>query len=246
MKRLNLPLDEFNPHQSTLYGTSNARAKYLIREGHASWICNAYDVVIIGDTVPHGRALLQSLLLDPSDPLRCNSILVVELTNRFDWEVGYRETREYYRMIRKVIQKSENGDLKGKVFWIANNKVEQPFLEYMVGTPVRQGVSLLRPLGVSGDYEYPSHLPEPSKSNYFAKDHFNTKAYQILKDIVPLTLIPNLQVYGGAKNLKRFKGFIDVPYQYSVMKFHENLAEGVTQLVPTPQFLEKLIQASVF
>ncbi|KAI9350219.1 hypothetical protein BDR26DRAFT_579796 [Obelidium mucronatum] len=239
MEFLNIPIDSFNPQQVTLYGTSSARSKFLIQQGHVSWICSLYPVIIIGDTIPHGRAILDSLSLDAHDERRCNSVVIVEMTNRFDWDIP--DKRNYYRMIRNLVKRMET-DLKGRLFWIANNNVERAYLEDRIGVKVKQGVTLLRPLGIAPEYEYPSHLPAPSKSKYLAKDHDDTNAYKNLQKKVPLTLIPYGEGYGGPKGLLQFKAFIDIPYQYSVMKFYENIAAGVIQIVPTPRFLEELMR----
>ncbi|KAI8836173.1 hypothetical protein BJ741DRAFT_605958 [Chytriomyces cf. hyalinus JEL632] len=86
MKALNLDMSIFNPKQVTGYGMSGKHAAKLITMGHVSHICEAYDVVVIGDTIPHGRALMQSLL-EWSPAKQCRSVVMVEMTNRFDWDI---------------------------------------------------------------------------------------------------------------------------------------------------------------
>ncbi|KAJ3060724.1 hypothetical protein HDU98_003343, partial [Podochytrium sp. JEL0797] len=235
LTRLSLPLDTFNPHQSTLYGTSSSRAKYLIREGHVSWICAQYDILILGDTTPHARAILESLLLPPTQ--QCRSQIIVELTNRFDWGMPAFEKSAYYAIMRRVVK-------TGKVIWVVNNRVEAVYLEHKLRVNLNEfgGVRLLRPLGVVEEYAYPSHLPPPSKQTYIARNHHLTHIYSTLLKKLPITLIPPGQQFGGPTSLLKFKAFIDIPYQYSVMKFYENIAAGVVQVVPTPRFLAELIE----
>ncbi|KAI9310349.1 hypothetical protein BDR26DRAFT_814530, partial [Obelidium mucronatum] len=42
--------------------------------------------------------------------------------------------------------------------------------------------------------------------------------------------------YGGPKTLKKYKAYIEFPYQVSTMKLYENLAEGVLMLIPSHDF----------
>ncbi|KAJ3066254.1 hypothetical protein HDU99_003902 [Rhizoclosmatium hyalinum] len=236
---LSLPLSHFNPSQVTSYGTSHSRAKALINSGHVKWICSLTDVIVIGDTIPHGRAILLSFL--DTDPSKwCSARVVVEMTNRFDWDV--KDRRRYYRMVRELVRRSEL-DLKGRLVWVANNNVEQAFVEWKIGAKFPKPIRVLRPVGLAEDYEYPSDLPNPSIDHFASRTHDTTHIFEEIRDKhkIPLTIFPFGHKYGGPKNLLRFKGFIDIPYQYSVMKFYENIAYGVPQFVPTPQFYEKLV-----
>ncbi|KAJ3105481.1 hypothetical protein HK100_003893 [Physocladia obscura] len=234
---LGLALDLFNPSQVSPYGMSAARATLLIESSHVSFICNQYDIVIISDTVPHGRALLQSLV-HPNKNLRCSAKLVVEMTNRFDWDV--KDRIAYYSLIRTLIL---DPNYWNRVYWVVNNNVEQAYVELYTGAKMRD-VRLLRPVGMSKDYGYPDDLPPASMENFAARTHDTTQIFESLRDdyAIPLTIFPFGHKYGGPKNLLNFKGWIDVPYQYSVMKFYENIAYGVPQFVPTPRLFEFMLQ----
>ncbi|KAJ3064658.1 hypothetical protein HDU98_011952 [Podochytrium sp. JEL0797] len=207
---------------------------HLIQAGHVSWICDQYDIIIIGDTSPHGRALLESYLLPPAQ--QCSAKVIVEMTNRFDWDV--KDRNAYFAMVRRLVL-----ERREQVWWVANNNVEQAYVEFLVGVKMPD-VRLLRPLGVSKDYEYPEDLPPPTSLNFASRTHDTTHIFQILRDQfeIPLTIFPFGHKYGGPKNLLQFKGFIDVPYQYSVMKFYENIAYGVPQFIPTPRLFEYMLQ----
>ncbi|KAJ3186394.1 hypothetical protein HDU82_004235, partial [Entophlyctis luteolus] len=148
---LDLPLDLFNPKQVTHYGMAARHAAKLIAAGHAAYICSLYDVVIIGDTVPHGRALLQSVI-HPSRAKQCHAKIVVEMTNRFNWDIQDRD--EYYSLIKTLIMDKRYQE---RVYWVANNNVEQAYVERYTGAQMPD-VRLLRPVGISKDYEYPSDL----------------------------------------------------------------------------------------
>ncbi|KAJ3203566.1 hypothetical protein HDU83_006684 [Entophlyctis luteolus] len=237
---LDLPLDLFNPKDITNYGMTAKRAEKLINAGHAAYICSLYDVVIIGDTVPHGRALLQSVV-HPSRSKQCRAKIVVEMTNRFNWDIQDKD--EYYDLIYTLVTDKRYID---RVFWVANNNVEQAYVELYTKAKMTD-VRLLRPVGISKDYEYPSDLPLPSPQNFASRTHDTTHIFEFFRDNyeVPLSIFPFGHKYGGPKNLLQFKGWIDVPYQYSVMKFYENIAYGVPQFVPTPRLFKSMLESGL-
>ncbi|KAJ3404308.1 hypothetical protein CcCBS67573_g07141 [Chytriomyces confervae] len=241
MSRLSLRIDNFNPNQIAGYGMSRARAQRLVNSGHAWAICSQYDVVVIGDTIPHARAILLSLL-DPRPSVRCQSRVVVEMTNRFNWDV--KDKKSYYAMFRSLAKEaSPGGTLHNRLFWVANNNVEQAFVEHHIQAKLHQ-VRLLRPVGASRQHAYPSDLDVPTKRNFAARTHDTTHIFEIMRDQykIPISIIPFGHKYGGPHHLVKFKAFIDVPYQYSVMKFYENIAFGVPVFVPTPMFYESLVK----
>ncbi|KAJ3350855.1 hypothetical protein HDU83_009383 [Entophlyctis luteolus] len=240
--RIGAALDKFNPNQIAPYGMTHARARALVDGGHAAWVCAGYDVVVIADTVPHGRAVLLSLLEADDSPLKCAAKVVVEMTNRFDWDV--RDKNAYYTMIRTLVRLSET-KLKGSLVWVSNNNVEQAFVESRIRRKFRVPVRVLRPLGISKDYQYP--LAEaPSLEKFAAREAYEgNEIYRVLRtkyQKLKMLLVPRAQNYGGPKNLLKFKGFIDFPYQYSVMKFYENIAHGVPQFFPSPRLFESLFE----
>ncbi|KAJ3059591.1 hypothetical protein HDU98_004433, partial [Podochytrium sp. JEL0797] len=239
MTRIDVPLDLFNPKQVTGYGMSAKRARKLIDSGHVDFICSLYDIIIIGDTIPHGRALLQSLV-EKNPAKRCKSVVIVEMTNRFDWDI--KDHSVFYRLIRDLVRRSDK-DLKGRVVFVANNNIEQAFLELRAGVHFAKPIPVLRPIGISKHHEYPDDMENPDFSNFAARTHDTTHIFHDMRDKhnIPLTIFPFNHKYGGPENLLRFRAFIDVPYQYSVMKFYENIAAGVPQFVPTPWFYEVLV-----
>ncbi|KAJ3241856.1 hypothetical protein HDU81_009718 [Chytriomyces hyalinus] len=241
MRSLGVKVDLFNPKQVAGYGMSASRARYLIESGHVDFVCSRYDIIVIGDTIPHGRALLESLL--EKDPMKqCRSKIVVEMTNRFDWDVS--DKAAYYNTISALVQLSKT-TLKDKLFWVANNNVEKAFLEHKVGVSM-PAVRVLRPLGVAPEYPYPLDLPEPNANMFAARQHYST-VYSVLKRKydIPIAVFPFGHKYGGPKNLLRFKAFIDMPYEYSTMKLYENIAFGIPMIIPTPRFLEELYDTGV-
>ncbi|KAJ3263635.1 hypothetical protein HDU77_010282 [Chytriomyces hyalinus] len=237
-----LVLDVFNPDQISGYGTSGAHARAVINSGHVNFICGRYDLVILGDTIPHGRAILLSLLED-NPARRCQAArIVVEMTNRFDWDIKEGPDRgEFYRLMQKLVLLSRTL-FKGRLVWVANNLADAKYFEFSLNMTIPE-IRILRPLGISEAYAYPADLPSPDPTVLAAQWH-KTNVYGYLREEenISMALIPFGHHYGGPHNLLQFKGFIDIPYQYSTMKLYENIAAGVPLLVPTPRFLMELWQ----
>ncbi|KAJ3249580.1 hypothetical protein HDU78_000107 [Chytriomyces hyalinus] len=240
-----LVLDVFNPDQISGYGTSGAHARAVINSGHVNFICGRYDLVILGDTIPHGRAILLSLLED-NPARRCQAArIVVEMTNRFDWDIKEGPDRgEFYRLMQKLVLLSRTL-FKGRLVWVANNLADAKYFEFSLNMTIPE-IRILRPLGISEAYAYPADLPSPDPTVLAAQWH-KTNVYGYLREEenISMALIPFGHHYGGPHNLLQFKGFIDIPYQYSTMKLYENIAAGVPLLVPTPRFLMELWQSGL-
>ncbi|KAJ3295866.1 hypothetical protein HDU79_008218 [Rhizoclosmatium sp. JEL0117] len=229
MQSLGMHLDEFNSDIVAHVGNTGRRSRQLIREGHAAW-------VIIADTIPHGRQLFESWL--HPDPLKhCGSKIILEMTNRFDWDVTDKFT--YYANLRKIIATTHN-----RLYFVSNNNAEFAWLQDKLGIKISGLKHILRPLGLSKSYEYPFFLPAPSKSSLLSKSEYFPRLYKTMeKDYnLSLTLIPEHErKYGGPATLLQFKGFLEFPYQYSVMKFYENIAYGVPQYIPSSKLLKKIL-----
>ncbi|KAJ3025196.1 UNVERIFIED_CONTAM: hypothetical protein HDU68_007377 [Siphonaria sp. JEL0065] len=259
LSKLRLNFNIVNPRNITRYGMSGLDARELIDSGYISKLCNASDVIIIADTVPDGRAILLSLL-EPSKSKRCKSKIVIEMTNRFDWMIP--DPEEYYDMLRKIFE------LKPKnLWWTANNPFEGPFMNSRVGSSIE--VKLLRSLGawnvdiLLDDAQEESEKGAASqrkrrieeRSDDLTRNSLaiiaNAERAKVNRPIVgdlleyycmPLVKLP--KKYGGPAGLLKYKAFIDFPYQISVMKFYENIAFGVPQVLPSPRFLQTLVKTN--
>ncbi|KAI8611579.1 hypothetical protein BC830DRAFT_1140632 [Chytriomyces sp. MP71] len=120
-------------------GMREGRANDIIGDGFVKVVCAAADVIIISDTLPDARPLLQSLLRkNPSD--RCQSHIVIELTNRFDW--GIFDFDEYHQLIWELSRANLTN-----LHWVANNAFEAKVMadDCMANPSFR----LLRPSGFS-------------------------------------------------------------------------------------------------
>ncbi|KAI8610258.1 hypothetical protein BC830DRAFT_1146604 [Chytriomyces sp. MP71] len=258
LRRLHLNFRVVDPRRIVHYGMRDVDAAALISRGWVRSLCVEADVIVAADTAPDARAVLRSLLnADPA--MRCGSKIVMELTNRYDWMVGDREV--YHRMLRELLGHKQ-------VRWTANNPFEGEFMRARVG--VDFNVTLLRALGVWGADEtgerYKTNetltsvgqfteVVHPSNQTRYPRVRWDTLAR--IKDLqkinrpkvgevldyhcLPIATLP--KEYGGPAALLKFKAFLDFPYQVSVMKFYENVAHGVPQLLPTPRLLRALIKS---
>ncbi|KAI9340004.1 hypothetical protein BDR26DRAFT_861947, partial [Obelidium mucronatum] len=233
LSRLGLNFNIVNPRNLTRYGMREIDAQELIDSGYISALCNLSDVIVIADTVPDARGILLSLV-DPNPALRCNSNIIVEMTNRYDWMVG--DIKEYHEMLVKLIENPP-----ANLFWTANNPFEKEFMHARIG--IAPKVKLLRSLG-AWDVGSSLHSP-PSIEDSFAiltnPDILNRPRVGDLIKYYCMPVVSLPKKYGGPAGLLKYKGFIEFPYQVSVMKFYENIAFGVPQVLPTPRFLRLLV-----
>ncbi|KAJ3063689.1 hypothetical protein HDU98_000520 [Podochytrium sp. JEL0797] len=243
VSRLRLNFAVVNPRNITRYGMRQIDAQELIDSGFISSLCSQSDIIVVADTVPDARGILLSLL-NPDPSLRCSSNIIIEMTNRFDWMIG--DKLEYHAMLLHLFEHPPKN-----LFWTANNPFEGPFMHSKVGkTPT---VRLLRPLGVWDVESEPISLGGNSSTVADTHDSFvilgnpDLVNRPIVGDIIkyycmPVKTLP--KKYGGPKGLLQYKGFIEFPYQVSVMKFYENVAFGVPQLLPTPRLLRMIVKSN--
>ncbi|KAI8617185.1 hypothetical protein BC830DRAFT_1114814 [Chytriomyces sp. MP71] len=240
LSRFRLNFRTVNPRNVTHYGMREQDARELIDSGYIGKLCNASDIIIVADTVPDARGILLSLL-ESNKSRRCQSNIVVEMTNRYDWMVG--DKYEYHQMLEALIDTPPSN-----LWWVANNPFEEAFFLTKVGrTP---NVTLIRSLGV---WNVENKNVEPVKDNTsessvavvinpeFAKTNRATPMTLVDAHKIPVTRLP--KHYGGPPVLLQYKAYLEFPYQVSIMKFYENLAAGVPQVIPTPRLLFSLVKA---
>ncbi|KAJ3242001.1 hypothetical protein HDU81_008873 [Chytriomyces hyalinus] len=241
--RLNFKV--LDPRHLIRYGMSRMEAAKLIKAGFIKKLCDASDIIIVADTAPDARALLLSLL-DKNPKNRCKSNIVVELTNRYDWIV--RDRKYYNGMMSQLFANPPKN-----LFWVANNPFEAVFMNMEVGS-LPPKVRLLRALGnVNAQSFQDSRLENDTVVHQAGKENFLSIIQDLedtgkpkIGDVLSYLCMPIVRLpkkYGGPTELLRYKGFIEFPYQVSVMKFYENIANGVPQLLPTPRFLKQIAAA---
>ncbi|KAJ3077542.1 hypothetical protein HDU99_001124, partial [Rhizoclosmatium hyalinum] len=253
MLHFGLNFKVLNPRKVTRYGMRQEDAQRLIDSGYISSLCSQSDVIVIADTLPDARGILLSLL-ETDSSRRCQSNVVVELTNRFDWMIDQHE--DYYEMLRRLID-----DPPQNLFWTANNPFEEVYFRMRVGKAPR--FRLLRSLGVwnvdpqGKGNSSPSNSIKKSGKVAGIKIPEAIDSISVIKNEEPINkpkvmqllhfqgvssgLVQLKKKYGGPEVLLHYKAFLDFPYQVSVMKFYENIAHGVPQVLPTPRFLKAII-----
>ncbi|KAJ3329394.1 hypothetical protein HDU76_007999 [Blyttiomyces sp. JEL0837] len=180
------------------------------------------DVIITGDIFPDARPLILQI-----ERGGCNAKVVVELTTRFDWNV--RDLDDFAKYIKVIVERKYDN-----LYWVINNPWEDVYLNWR--TKANLKARLIRPVGAS------QVIPE-NKGNIdkAAVVHLDSKIEKLFHEFD----IPHIRTgnqYGGPRGLKRYKAFVEIPYQVSTMKFYENIAEGVIQLFPSAEFFEALVK----
>ncbi|KAJ3206355.1 hypothetical protein HDU82_004557 [Entophlyctis luteolus] len=230
MTYLNLPLDTFNPMQVSNYGMTRRKAEYLINTGHVEMICAAYDV----QRQQHGGRRRSC----------ARTKVVVEITNRFDW--GVRDVAAYHALLRALAGATPTR-LRARLFWVANNNFDKAYAQWRLQTPM-PFMRVLRPLGAAAAASpaYPWDLPAQSPRTIAAQLHHSAVLAGVQTNYsLDLVVFPLGHKYGGPKNLLKFKAWLEFPYQFSTMKFYENIAHGVPQLFPSPRLLDELYSTGV-
>ena len=216
---------KFDIFQRYYYHIEKEIANRYIDSGQVKEICNQFDLVIIGDTIPLGRPFYQAT------PHICKSKLALQITNRFNHEI--RDKRSYLKLMRNLVDNPS-------VFWIPNNDYELLFLNINGIYPKSERTLLIRPFGISYQNElrvkqkktivYSTILIDYIK-NYLEKSKLSKKSYEFYFD----------KKYGGPLTLKKHKLFVYFPYQFSTMKVFQNSNYGVVMAIPSPDFYKEIV-----
>ncbi|KAJ3329395.1 hypothetical protein HDU76_008000 [Blyttiomyces sp. JEL0837] len=221
-RHLNFTFTQFNPGLFNGCGEDHDRANKVYEHGIPQTLCDMADIIITGDVMTDARPLLLQL-----NEKGCRAKIIFELTNRFDWFV--QDMVEYHDLVKEVVEKKFDN-----VFWVINNPWEEVYLKMNANTDPK--ARLIRPCG------YSPVVPEnKGDMNKVALVHLDEKIEKLFKDHrVPYIRTGNR--YGGPQGLKRYKGFLEIPYQVSTMKFYENIAAGIIQLFPSSTYFMTLLK----
>ena len=184
--------------------------------------CFEFDYIIISDIIPDSYIFLIN---------KCDTKIILEITNRFDFGVPKFEKNIYYKTISKA-KKRKN------IIFIENNPFE---IYYLCDKNIFiQNYYLIRPIG----------LAPISKIN--KKEIFHNKVAVINnwnqgKILGPILKKLNISFnileskYGGPLTLTNYKAIIHIPYQVSVMKMMENFRYGIPMIIPTERLLREIL-----
>ncbi|KAI8620638.1 hypothetical protein BC830DRAFT_470071 [Chytriomyces sp. MP71] len=237
--RLGVTVNPLDPARLADYGIQEGQADAIIDAGFIKLICDSADVVIVSDTVPDARPFLQSLLRkDPAQ--HCSAKIIIEATNRIDYDIK-KDIGHYHSLLWNVTNLYSSSSTKHsqRVFWTANNPLEPMDM-------ARESLAapewwLLRSTGVTSVPEEP--VSETDRNLCLFKPHKTAvNAHEKIKSLnLPIKEVAG-HGYGGPKTAAKYRCFIEIPYQVSVMKLYENLLEGVVMLVPSQRFFRELVE----
>ncbi|KAJ3237479.1 hypothetical protein HDU81_009423 [Chytriomyces hyalinus] len=234
MIRLGIPLVHFNPSAiRDANAMQDPRAIELVNAGFARAVCEGFDFVVVADTFPHARPLIQSLIAEEEENRCQGTIIVAELTNRFDW--GVADSDLYYKLIWQV---SNPANKIRNLLWVENNPFESRNLaDQTMATP---DFRLLRPMGYASVPARNLSSEECDRVALFTDGKYFSPLRYMLEDFdIPLQILD--RNYGGPLTLVKYRAYVEMPYQVSTMKLYENLAAGVVTFIPSAKFLEELI-----
>ncbi|KAJ3385929.1 hypothetical protein HDU80_000530, partial [Chytriomyces hyalinus] len=230
--RLGLNFTRLKPGFLGDLGMREHRANDIINDGFVQIVCASADVIIISDTLPDARPLLQSLLRqNPAD--RCSSHIIVELTNRFDW--GIADFDEYHQLIWQLHHAKPPN-----LHWVANNAFEAKVMAD--DTLANPEFRIFRPSGFSN--VPPNAVSPQDKTVALLRELDNSEVLATMRELqIPFNRI--VGQYGGPHTLKQYRAYIEFPYQVSTMKLYENLAAGVVMLIPSHSFFKELVEKRI-
>ena len=184
--------------------------------------CFEFDYIIVSDIIQDSYIFLIN---------KCDTKIILEITNRFDFGVPKFEKNIYYKTISKA-KKRKN------IIFIENNPFE---IYYLCDKNIFiQNYYLIRPIGLSP-------ISKINKKEIFLNKVAvinNGNQGKILGPILKkLNISFNIleSKYGGPLTLTNYKAIIHIPYQVSVMKMMENFRYGIPMIIPTERLLREIL-----
>ena len=125
---------EFDIFQKVFYKVNTNIAKKYLALGHVKKLCDQYDMIMIGDTIPMGWPFYLAT------PGMCKAKIALQLTQRFNHEVS--EMRIYSKLMQKLTSNRN-------VYWVPNNPYEITLLNMYNIYPKPERTFMIRPFGIS-------------------------------------------------------------------------------------------------
>lgn len=173
-------------------------------------ILSTSDTIIVSDTIPDAIPFILLKLNESANHVYGK--LVLQVTNRFDYEIGVHEPDpSFYNLMRKTLSIPS-------IHWLVNNPWE---IAYMTTKNVvlPSNVPLIRPFGFSLLESNEVNPKNSVKCVYQQRSPFDKISFpEYLKshNITEEHIIPLPEHYGGPKTLAKYKCFVHVPYQVSI------------------------------
>ncbi|KAJ3386231.1 hypothetical protein HDU92_002629 [Lobulomyces angularis] len=226
-----------DPRRFAPYGHSKKYADYLNNvEKLGDYFCDNFETVIVGDTIPDSRFLLQRLD-EETYRGKCHiKKLILFTTARFDYGLNIKDdTEDYYKLLKNLML---NENTSNRIFWFANNPWEIKYAKIKLDSDILN-FRLVRSFGVS-NFKLRNITKEDSEMPVLIS-YPNTREFEfLLKKNFDFKLLSK-NAYGGGVNLAQYKCLIQIPYQVSTMKMYENLRAGVITIIPSKRYLKFLM-----
>jgi hypothetical protein len=229
-----LEVDFMDPTCYQTYGVPIVAAKVFADEPAVALMCTRYPVIVVSDTTPDATPFLVT------DACR-HTHIVLEITNRFDWEVKLfpADLPSYLELMRRRLLETRAGNFRLSA--IANNPWDAFYFRKLTGVWDLE-IPIIRPLGMDTVPLNEAVANEPA-TPVTTVMLLNAGADYGLRRMlrwfsIPFRALPHH--YGGPKTLAKYKALVFLPYQLSIMKMLENLRAGVVTLIPTPEFYHRI------
>ena len=186
--------------------------------------CSEFDYIIISDIIPDSYIFLIN---------KCNKKIILEITNRFDWDV---QKRNYCKFFSKAIKKKNIIIIENNPFEVYHACMKKIFIP---------NYYLIRPIGYP-----PNNILKREHKEYhdivaiILNQIQDKKILQIELQKLNITFKSLPHKYGGPLILSTYKAIIFLPYQVSIMKMMENFRYGIPMIIPSEKLLRELIKSN--
>lgn len=191
---------------------------------------NDADVVLVSDTAPLARIVLQHL-----DTF--TGRLVVWVCNRFDYadqqtnDCGFPDAG-FYELFR-------NAGADERVDFISYTPFE---IAYASERGVNLGPEVIRPLGLgaAAPTENPVPASVPRSASVLVPPYHNDRLFDLAQRCQSFGVAAYCGRYGGASDAATFKAVVHVPYAWSTFALFEHLQHAMAVFVPSLAFFRQL------
>ena len=215
------------------YNIGHQRAQE-IWEAHKDYY-NTFDTIVVSDTCPLSRILLQN---------NYKGNIIIWICNRFDYsdqstlDCNFPDSN-YYSLIKNATKQSNV-----KIFGYTQfeNEYAKDFRNIDLGNQVIKPCAFI-------DNTTESSIPQKivREDTFFIPQYHNDTIFMNLQEkCTSLDINSYRGRYNGPNDLKGFKGIIHIPYAWSNLALFENWSIGNVYLIPSKQFLLKLANMDNF
>jgi hypothetical protein len=204
---------------------------YYIDETKANQIWNTYSdklndyrVILFTDTSMVARPFLQNI-----DKHNC--ILIIYITNRFDWGMWSVNDPDFYNLYQKLSNHN-------RVIFCSDNKYDQYYatiynIRFLYEEPINLTPTLSKeviPYSLSKFFIYNRGTKIEDYKSFLKERNIH---YDLFGE--------GFSRYKDIQTICEYKGFIHLPYQTNIQSLWENLGFFIIYFIPSKEFILKLI-----